>query len=48
MKYNLFILIFFSVLFCSCDQEIDFAYSNTDSFVVVEGLIEVENHPMYF
>ena len=46
MKYNLVILIFFSVLFYTCDQEIDFQYLNTDSFVVVEGLIESEK-PSY-
>ena len=46
MKYNLFILIFFSVFFYTCDQEIDFPYSNTDSIVVVEGLIESEK-PSY-
>ncbi len=46
MKYDLVILIFFSVLFYTCDQEIDFQYLNTDSFVVVEGLIESEK-PSY-
>lgn len=43
-RFNIIIFLLVTIFF-SCDEEINFPYSNTNSLVVVEGLIESEKPP---